>query len=130
MPPTKLTVKMNPRVVTQKARAASIVNLGHAGGAIRMTAQRSIVISPNYAPVGHAPHSRHGALKHAIQYAVDQTLGNVVIGPEFAGVGPSGRPHELGERFRGRNYPSRPYMMPALRRIQPRLERFWVDSVT
>jgi hypothetical protein len=75
------------------------------------------------------PHSRRGQLRRAIAYSVDKQRQVVVIGPERDAVGTSGSAHEFGGRYRRERYPKRPYMGPALERIQDRLPDFWASSV-
>ena len=117
-----------PRVA-KKAQQAGITSLGHAGGAIRLTARRSIRRRKKASPAGAPPHTRRGQLKQAIQYAVEKQHDRVVIGPDEAFVGPSGGAHEHGGRFRRERYPKRPFMRPALQKIIPRLPKMWANSV-
>jgi hypothetical protein len=112
-----------------KAKQANITSLGHAGAALRLTARRSIRTRKKASPPGTPPHTRRGQLKRAIAYAVDKQRGVVVIGPEREAVGTSGSAHEFGGRYRRERYPKRPYMGPALEKLQDRLPDFWANSV-
>jgi len=115
--------------VVRKAKAGSIKSLGHAGGAIRLTARRSIRRSEKPSAPGTPPHTRKGQIKRAIVYAVEKREERVVIGPEYATLGPAGMPHEFGGRFRGQRYARRPFMGPALMKTKDRLPRKWAGSV-
>lgn len=128
----RVLIQMNPAAVISAVKKANIKTLMQAGGAVRLTARRSIRISPKYADPGKPPKSRHGALRNAIWFAQMQSssIPGVVVGPQFSDVGPSGGAHEHGGIFRGRHYPLRKFMLPALEKILPRLENFWAYSVT
>ena len=115
--------------VQRKANDGSIRALGHAAGAIRLTARRSIRRSPTYSDPGTPPHTRRGLLREGILYAVEKDAARAVIGPTYERVGTSGSAHEFGGRYRGDNYPARPFMGPALEAIRPRLPSFWAASV-
>ena len=115
--------------VRRKARDGSIRSLGHAAGAVRLTARRSIKRSKNAATPGQPPHTRRGQLKNAIAYVVEEQEQRAVVGSEFPGVGPSGMAHEHGGLFRGGRYPKRAFMGPALEKIKPRLPKEWADSI-
>lgn len=121
--------KFDKQQVLAKTRAASITSLGHAGAAIRLAARRSIRTRKQASRPGTPPHTRRGQLKRAIAYAVDKRQGVVVIGPERGGVGTSGLAHEFGGRYRREHYPKRPFMGPALTKLQPRLPSYWASSV-
>ena len=115
--------------VLAKTKQASIQNLGHAGAAIRLTARRSIRRSQRYAAEGKPPHTRRGQLKSAIAYSVERQQDLVVIGPEATKVGPSGSAHEHGGKYKRTRYAKRPFMGPALQRMQPRLPKIWAGSI-
>jgi hypothetical protein len=121
--------KFDKQKVLVKTREANITSLGHAGAALRLTARRSIRTRKKASAPGTPPHTRRGQLKRAIAYAVDKQRGVVAIGPERDGVGTSGSAHEFGGRYRRERYPKRPYMGPALEKLQDRLPDFWANSV-
>jgi hypothetical protein len=121
--------KFDKQKILVKAKKANITNLGHAGAALRLTARRSIRTRQKPSPVGTPPHSRRGQLRRAIAYWVDKQRQVVVIGPERDAVGTSGSAHEFGGRYRRERYPKRPYMGPALEKLQDRLPDFWANSV-
>ncbi|MCI0335711.1 MAG: hypothetical protein L0228_21095 [Planctomycetes bacterium] len=125
----KAKTKFEKQKVLVKAKKANITNLGHAGAALRLAARRSIRTRQKSSPVGTPPHSRRGQLRRAIAYSVDKPRGVVVIGPERDAVGTSGSAHEFGGRYRRERYPKRPYMGPALEKLQDRLPDFWANSV-
>lgn len=125
----KVRVEDRTREVLAKVKAASIKNLGHAGGAIRLAARRSIRRSEKPSAPGTPPHTRRGQLKRAIAYAVERDHERVIVGPEHGVVGPSGMAHEFGGRFRSERYDRRPFMGPAFMKIKDRLPRKWAASV-
>jgi phage gpG-like protein len=121
--------KFDDRKVRRAARSGNIESLGHAGGAIRLAAQRSIRKGKTAAPAGQPPRTRKGRLKQAIQYAVETSRGSVVVGPNVDVAGTSGAAHEHGGQYRDENYPQRPFMGPALQKVKDRLPAFWAGSV-
>lgn len=122
------TVSETQKVVN-KAKQANITSLSHAGGAIRLTAARSIKRRKGPAPPGQPPHTHTRRLPKAIQYAVEPRRQVVVIGPNVERFGTAGAAHEFGGRFRGAYYEKRPFMRPALEKIKSRLPTFWRNSI-
>ena len=115
--------------VIRRARAGSLRSLGHAGAAIRLTARRSIRKRRGPSLPGTPVHTRRGQIRRAILYAVEKERQAVLIGPTYEMVGPSAAAHEFGGRFRGGQYPARPFMGPAWESVRPRLPKFWAASV-
>ena len=115
--------------VLRKIRRANIENLGHAGGAIRLAATRSIKKSPEPSAPGTPPHTRRGQLPGSILYAVEKQKQRVVIGPDYMKVGRSATAHEFGGRYRKERFRKRQFMGPALEKVKPRLPRHWAGSV-
>lgn len=113
----------------QAANKGSFRSLSHAAASLRRTAQRSIHKRPGPALAGTPPHTRNERLRKAILYSVDRRAGSAVIGPTRSMIGPAGAAHEHGGPFRGRDYPARPFMGPALRATQSRLPRMWANSL-
>ena len=110
----KVQSRMDVQKVLRKARRANIESLGHAGGAVRLTARRSIRQSPRASAAGTPPHTRRGLLRRAIVYAVEKYRQLVVIGPAYGMIGRSASAHEFGGRYRREHYRRRPFMGPAL----------------
>ena len=125
----KARVRDKTRRVKRAAKRGSIQSLQHAGAAVRLTARRSIRRSKKPSRPGKPPHTKRGALKKAILYAMNRNRTSVVIGPDAGMVNQIGRVHEIGGKFKGEYYPPRPFMGPALASIRPRLPRFWAASV-
>ena len=125
----KVKTRMDAKRVVRAARSGSIKSLGHAGGALRMTAKRSIKRSKAESPEGTPPHTRKGQLRRAILYAVEKSKQTVVVGPDVSVVSTAGTAHEFGGRFRGKRYPKRPFMGPALQKTKDRLPKMWAGSV-
>jgi len=115
--------------VARKAKRANIESLGHAGGAIRLAAVRSVRKRKGPAPQGEPPHTHTRRLPRAIKYAVEKKRQVVVIGPDVESFGTAGKAHEHGGKFRGERYPKRPFMGPALEKTKDRLPKFWAGSV-
>ena len=114
-------------------KRAEIRSLSHAAAALRFQAVRSIRTAPRDQPSrpGTPPHTRKGALRKAILYALLEERGMTVaiVGPSFSLVGLSGKAHEFGGSFRGDDFPKRPYMKPALDVIANRLPDFFAGSI-
>ncbi len=121
--------KFDKQKLIAKSKQANFKNLGHAGAALRLTARRSIRTRQQPSPPGTPPHSRRGQLRRAIAYSLDKQRQLVVIGPERDAVGKSGSAHEYGGRYLRERYPKRPFMGPALEKLQDRLPDFWANSV-
>lgn len=119
----------NIEAVLKRAREGTFKTLGYIGGTVRKIAQNSIKIDPEPSAPGSPPHSRKGLLKKAIVYAVDREQQNVVIGPTVNVIGDAGSPHEHGGDFRGKPYPARPFMGPALDKLANNLDKMWKNSV-
>ena len=127
---TKAKCELDPSKLKRAVKTATFVSLNNAGGAIRLTASRSIKINDDPSPVGTPPHTRKSKqLRHAIKYAVEKSRGTVVIGPDVANVGTSGKAHEFGGQFRREHYDRRPFMGPALEAVRDRLPALWAGSV-
>ena len=77
----KVRTVFDSQLVQRKVQAASFRSLGHASGAIRLTARRSIRRSKKPSKPGQPPHTPTGALKRVIRYAVDQQKTEAAIGP-------------------------------------------------
>ena len=104
------------RRVSDALRRGARRGLFRAAAAIRLQAARSIIQSARPSEPGRPPHTRKGQLRRAILFAVKEEHGLLaaVIGTSHDILGPAGRAHELGGRFRGEVYPKRAFMKPAL----------------
>lgn len=120
-------------------------NLGHAAASIRKSAAKSIKRAPKEQRTGsktrkgkkvrrarHAasrpgspPYTLKGLLSKSIRFDVDKGKKRAIIGPRFSLVGLSGRAHELGGRYKGQQYPKRPFMYPALVKSKSRFIGRW-----
>jgi len=104
-------------------------SMQHAAGSIRLTAQRSILkrgkrVRHGASPPGTPPYTT-GPLRSSIYYSVSSDYQKAYIGPSASRIGLIGRVHEFGGPFRGRKYPKRPFMWPALQKTIPELAQFW-----
>ena len=89
-------VRFNANRVKRKVDQASFKSLGHAGGAIRKTAYRSIRKRKKPSRPGTPPHTQTGRLKRSIRYEVDRRSPGVVIGPINEIAGRIWNLHEFG----------------------------------
>jgi hypothetical protein len=64
-----------------------------------------------------------------IRFDNDRQAQDALIGPMASLVGEAGRAHELGEEFRGHEYPERPFMAPALEKNLDRFAGDWAGSI-
>lgn len=127
----KLRYEDETEKVKDRTRKASFQSIKHAAGAVRKTAQRSIREAPKgkASPPGKPPRTRgKRRLRESIGYHVESPL-EAIVGPTRFRVGESGAAHEFGGKFRGDEYPARPYMRPALEKMRSRLPAHWRDSV-
>lgn len=95
----------------QRAKAGSITAAAYVVATI---AKGKIKTSQEKSQPGDPPATRRGLLRRAIRYAATQDKDLAVIGPAFPVVGTAGRAHEFGGRYKGSQYPERPFMRPAL----------------
>ena len=112
--------------VKRKVNQGTFKSLNHVAAAIRLTARRSIRRSARKSLSGTPPHTRRGLLKRALLYKVEKTRLAAVIGPAYSIVGRSGRAHEFGGKYYGRDYPQRQFMGPALQANLKRIPKFWL----
>lgn len=99
------------------------------GAYVRKVAVNSVHKSKKSSSPGTPPNTRRGLLRRSILYGVENDARSVVIGPAKSFVGLSMTAHEFGGRYRGRTYPKRRLMGPALLRSAPELPKLWRDSV-
>jgi len=97
----KAKTKFDSAGVRKRVQAGSFRSLGHAGGAIRLTARRSIRRRKQPAKPGNPPHTQSGNLKRSIRFEAKPD--EVLIGPvnEFGGT--LWNLHEFGGSVHGRN---------------------------
>jgi len=115
--------------VQAAAKRATTKALYQAGAMIRTTARRSIRKRKGASAPGSPPHTHTNALRKAILFDVDRDRESVIIGPTADIIGEAGAAHEHGEEYYGRDYPERPFMGPAHKKILPRVAELWRDSV-
>ncbi|XZE55816.1 hypothetical protein SH139x_001843 [Planctomycetaceae bacterium SH139] len=95
-------VRFNANRVKKKVDQASFNSLGHAGGAIRKTAYRSIRKRKNPSQPGSPPSSPTGRLRRSFRYEVDRRAPGVVIGPVNEISGQLWNLHEFGGKAKKR----------------------------
>lgn len=96
------------------------------GFQIRKEAQRSIRRGKRASTAGEPPRTRKGKLRRAIFYNVES--GGVVIGPGYSKFGTAGEAHEFGGHYKKQTYPKRPFMGPALKRVEPKMPDIWAEA--
>ena len=96
---------------------------------VRRVAANSVRRSRNASAPGTPPNTRRGLLRRSILFGVEPDGRGAVIGPAKSFVGLSMTAHEFGGMYRGRKYPRRELMGPALVRSAPALPRIWRDSI-
>jgi len=141
--------------VIQRIGQARAKYLNRAGAMVRLTARRSIRKSDKTSKPGEAPKS-HGEhlLRNKILYALDESRNDAMVGPaklNKPGTAPATLEHggdatidtyawqedaagNLIRRVRtGKKritIAPRPFMGPALEKVQPQLSKLWADTVT
>ncbi|MGV3483367.1 MAG: hypothetical protein ACO1RT_02985 [Planctomycetaceae bacterium] len=88
--------QFNSQPLRRKVDQATFRSLGHAGGAIRLTAKRSIRRNKQPSRPGTAPHTPTGMLKRVIRYEVGPAKDSVAIGPINEIAGKLWNLHEFG----------------------------------
>jgi phage gpG-like protein len=126
------------KALKKKIKEGTLESLGQAGGAIRLTARRSLRPGRGKRALakgasiasdpGSPPFSPTRLLKNSILYQVEDE--NVIVGPNKKEISLIGNVHEFGGVEKGRRYPARPFMGPAFEKLRPRLAKFWADSIT
>lgn len=99
------------------------------GAYVRRVAVNSVHRSRSASAAGTPPHTRRGLLKNSILFGVEGDGRSVVIGPAKSFVGISMTAHEFGGMYRGRKYPKRQLMGPALMQSAPELPKLWKDAI-
>lgn len=97
--------KFNRQTIQRRVEQATFKSLGQAGGAIRLTASRSIRKRKKPSRPGTAPNTPTGHLRRVIRYSVDQHKTEVAIGPTNSYARTIWNLHEFGGRIRKRSKP-------------------------
>ena len=101
----RVRTKLDHKIVQHKVEQATFKSLGEAGGAIRLTASRSIRKRKKPSLPGTAPNTPTGHLRRVIRYSVDQHKTVVAIGPTNNYARTIWNLHEFGGRIRKRFKP-------------------------
>jgi phage gpG-like protein len=104
--------------VQRSAEKAAAGNIYSTAGLLRKSAQDSMERSGEASPEGTPPNTRRGLLPRAIVFAVSDDKKSAVIGPRHSVAGEAGSAHEFGGNYKGTQFPERPFMGPALDRIE------------
>lgn len=114
--------------VKQAVDRTAYRNLGHAAASIRKAAIRLIRRSAKPSAEGEPPHTREGALRRSIRFAVEDKF-TAVIGPRASAVGQSASAHEHGGMYMGQEFSARPFMGPAMEENLDRFAKDWEGAV-
>lgn len=116
--------------VQRAAERGAFRSFARAAYAIMLTARASIDTAPQgeASEPGDPPHThRRMYLRRALRYSANKH--GAVIGAAHSIVGTAGQPHEHGGRYKGGDYPDRPFMAPALAANLPRFAGSWTGSI-
>jgi hypothetical protein len=125
---TKVKIEDRTKAVKAASDKAAFRNFGHAAASIRKDVAASIEVSPDPAPPGQPPHTRpQRGLPRSLRFDVDKE--GAVIGPTLSRAGKAAAVQEFGGRYKGQEFPERPYMLPGLERNIPRFAGSWEGSI-
>lgn len=125
-----VTIKtdIDSKQVEKAVEKAAFRNFAHAAASISKDVKSTLETAEGPSPEGQPPHTHRGAfLRRAIRFAADKE--GAVIGPQASMVGEVGSAHEFGGEYKGQDFPSRPFMLPALIRALPRFAGEWRGSI-
>lgn len=102
----KCRTKLNGGKVRRAVKRSNPTSLKGAGALLRRVAARSVKKSKKSSAVGAPPHTRQGRLKRSILFAVNQSLGSVIIGPAATIISRTQHYHEFGlpQKRKRKNY--------------------------
>jgi len=130
----KVTVEFRQKRILDKVKAGNVRSIFSASNLIRRLAMASILFRRNRlksSPEGSPPFT-HGRrrLPKSILFAVNQAKNSSIIGVDSTKFGMAGGALEHGGTFMGEQFDKRPFMVPALEKVKPRLPRMWANSVS
>ncbi len=123
MTAVNVQVKIDNRIARIRQGIKPDRSLSRASYLIRRAAQAQFARGKDASPPGRPPRTRRGRLPRAILYDVDKQREEAVIGPAAHMAGTAGKPHEFGGKYRGGQYPERPFMGPALTAVADQIPR-------
>ncbi len=136
-------VQSNIAAVEKAVAKAEYATISHAAASIRKDAIASIKPGRGPSPVGSPPHThtekitkrgknkgkvRAGVIPRSILFKVDKAAGIAVIGTSHRLAGESGRPHEMGGRYKNETFDKRSFVFPALLRQSSRFGDGYTSS--
>jgi hypothetical protein len=129
-------VELKVKVVRDKrtgrfVSTAAYRNMEHAAASIRKDIIASIKVSDRHHPAnpGQPPHTRKRLLPRSIVYYVRPDGKYAIIGVVKDKAGTVAKAFEFGGRYKGGDYPKRPFMLPGLERGMPRFAGRWRGSI-
>jgi hypothetical protein len=116
--------------LARAARKARERTLRMTAARIRRASIASIEQLKGPSQPGRPPHThKRTFLRRAIAYSLDMNRQGAVIGPRAAVVGRAMEAHEYGGDYKGKQYPARPFMNPALRLHVAGFAGSWSGSI-
>lgn len=92
-----------------------------------MRMKKRIGKNPTASEKGTAPHTRKGRIRRAILFEVERDNLRAYVGTAFSRFATVGKAHEYGGKFRGNEYPARPFMRPAIEKNKKNLTKILAD---
>jgi hypothetical protein len=124
----KVKTKWDGNKVKKPMEEATYKSLNQAAASLRLIAKRSIRKRKKPSPAGTPPSTQTSRLPRSIVFFVDRKRSYAIVGPSYDLIGPAGAAHEQGGMLRGTDYDQRPFMVPAMEKIIPRLPSMWAAS--
>lgn len=125
----KTIIDFHEKQVLDAVKRGTIIALRRSGAYLRKVARNMVKKGNSASAPGTPPHTKSGRLKSSILFGVDNQSETVVIGPAGNMVGTVMFAHEFGGKYKRQKYPKRPLMGPALEASEPKLSKFWEDSL-
>lgn len=116
---TEAQIQLRLERIVKAAERSRAGNLNAVGYLISTIAKGLFQKSKQKSQPGQPPTTRRGLMRRAVRYEVAADRKSVVIGPVASMVGTAGQAHEFGGRYKGGDYPIRPFMGPALQEALP-----------
>ena len=114
--------------VKKKLDDTTFKTISHAASTVRLIAKRSIRSSKKKSAVGTPPHTHTKKLPRSIIYYADKKTMWAIVGTSVNIVGEAGQAHEFGGLYKRTRYDKRPFMLPALEKVAPRLPSEWASN--
>jgi phage gpG-like protein len=121
--------------VLEIAARANYRGFVQAAEELQKAARARLIRSRKRSAPDQPPRSLTGRLKRSIGYHIAPQIGRpyseldpLIVGPRISYIQLIGHVHEFGGRYKGADYPRRPFMGPTLRDKQSGLVKHWQSS--